>query len=82
MSSVKGHTLQTNVEQKKLVQKRLERISVLSSENSRLFFFHVFVYFCASCKMANVVLTYVLSILEMGLRKWVDKFLMTGKGIT
>ena len=38
MSSVKGHTLQTNVEQKKLVQKRLERISVLSSENSRLFF--------------------------------------------
>ena len=38
MSSVKGRTLQTNVEQKKLVQKRLERVSVLSSENSRLFF--------------------------------------------
>ena len=38
MSSVKGRTLQRNVEQKKLVQKRLERVSVLPSENSRLFF--------------------------------------------
>lgn len=68
MSSVKGRTLQTNVEQKKLVQKRLERVIVLSSENYRLFF-HVSVYFCPSYKMANVVLTYFLSILEMGLCK-------------